>query len=375
MRSKKALGTIMAAMLVFSLLTIPVLATEPTAEEQRQEVVGQVNQLQEELSNIMIEVDELENQLITTGEQIIQTEADLVIAEEDKEQQFEAMKLRIRHIYETGTASTLERILSAESIGEALALVEHVQAVHNHDREMLTVFVETVATIDDLKASLEYDSIVLENTMDEYKEVAEVLRVTIEEGHAEIAYLDAIILEAARIAAEQARIAEEQRLAEEQAALEAEEVPLETEDATSEQEEVQPPSPPPEEDSPSPTPPADEFVPPEGNHTAAEIIVAAAHNALGIPYVWGGSTTAGFDCSGLTMWAHAQAGISIPRTSITQLHAGRAVPMGQQMPGDIAWTPGHVAIYIGGGLMIEAQQPGTNVLIAPVRVSQFVRFW
>jgi cell wall-associated NlpC family hydrolase len=346
-------------------------------EEQRDEAYGQVNQLQEELSSIMTEVDELETLLITTGEQIIRTEADLVIAEEDREQQYEDMMLRIRHIYETGTASTLERILSAESIGEALALVEHVQAVHTHDREMLTRFVETITTIDDLKESLEYDFIVLESTMDEYKELAEELRVTIEERHDEIAYLDAMILEAARVAAEQARIAEEQRLAEEQAALEAEDETLETEGETLEAEEVQPESPPPNDSEPSPTPPADEFLPPEGNLSAAEIIVAAAHNAvaMNIPYVWGGSTTAGFDCSGLTMWAHAQAGISIPRTSGTQLNAGRPVPMGQQMPGDIAWTPGHVGIYIGGGMMIEAQQPGTIVLIAPVRVSQFVRFW
>ena len=84
---------------------------------------------------------------------------------------------------------------------------------------------------------------------------------------------------------------------------------------------------------------------------------------------------AGFDCSGLTMWAHAQAGVIIPRTSGQQLAAGTRIPMGQQLPGDIAWTPGHVMLYIGGGMSIEAQQTGTNVMISPVRVDQYVRFW
>jgi cell wall-associated NlpC family hydrolase len=49
--------------------------------------------------------------------------------------------------------------------------------------------------------------------------------------------------------------------------------------------------------------------------------------------------------------------------------------MGSQLPGDIAWTPGHVGLYIGGGQMIEAQTFGTTVMVSPVRVSAFVRFW
>ena len=103
------------------------------------------------------------------------------------------------------------------------------------------------------------------------------------------------------------------------------------------------------------------------------IIVNAAYSQIGVPYVWGGSTPGvGLDCSGLVQYCYRQAGISIPRTSGDILAAGTIVSNPQ--PGDICWTPGHVAIYIGGGQMIEAQQTGVPVKVSSVRVTYYVRY-
>lgn len=88
-------------------------------------------------------------------------------------------------------------------------------------------------------------------------------------------------------------------------------------------------------------------------------IVEAAHSQLGVPYVWGGSAPgAGLDCSGLTQWCYAQAGISIPRYSEDQASGGTSVPLSEARPGDILWRPGHVAIYIGGDQYIHEPQTG-----------------
>ena len=94
-------------------------------------------------------------------------------------------------------------------------------------------------------------------------------------------------------------------------------------------------------------------------------IVAIAKRYLGVPYVHGGSTPAGFDCSGFTQYVYRQAGISIPRTVGGQIGAMRHVSNPQ--PGDVvALTYGHVGIYLGNGMMIAAPRPGKNVQIQSV---------
>ena len=88
-------------------------------------------------------------------------------------------------------------------------------------------------------------------------------------------------------------------------------------------------------------------------------IVAAAESQLGVPYVWGGSTPGvGLDCSGLVQYCYAQAGISLPHYSESQMEGGTRIPLSEAQPGDILWKPGHVAIYTGGDEYIHEPQTG-----------------
>ena len=105
-------------------------------------------------------------------------------------------------------------------------------------------------------------------------------------------------------------------------------------------------------------------------------IVNAAYSQLGVNYEWGGTTpNVGLDCSGLTQYCYAQAGISIPRTSQEQSAKGKVVTNPE--PGDICVSnnAGHVAIYIGNGQMIEAPDVGQQVKVSAVRAEKFVRFY
>lgn len=105
---------------------------------------------------------------------------------------------------------------------------------------------------------------------------------------------------------------------------------------------------------------------PSGRASSA---INAARQAVGRPYVWGQNGPTGFDCSGLTQWAYAQAGTALPRTSQGQAGAGRQVGLDQAQPGDLVIyrsDASHVAIYAGGGQVIHAPYPGAAVRYDPV---------
>ncbi|MFE9746484.1 NlpC/P60 family protein [Saccharothrix saharensis] len=139
----------------------------------------------------------------------------------------------------------------------------------------------------------------------------------------------------------------------------------------------------------APRPPQPVTAPVSGS---VETVVARAMSQLGVRYSWGGGNydgptvgirdggvgdahgdyySVGFDCSGLMMYAFAGAGVYLPHYSGYQYNAGRKVPLSQAQRGDMLfWGPGggtHVALYLGGGMMVEAPYSGSHVRVAPIR--------
>jgi len=108
---------------------------------------------------------------------------------------------------------------------------------------------------------------------------------------------------------------------------------------------------------------------------SASAIVNIARQYVGTPYVSGGAAPGGFDCSGYTQYVFAQVGISLPRTSAEQRHAGTVVSAAEARPGDLVWGPGHVGIYTGNGQHIAARSPGTALYESPIYMSNpiFIR--
>nr|WSX77257.1 C40 family peptidase [Streptomyces sp. NBC_00899] len=102
--------------------------------------------------------------------------------------------------------------------------------------------------------------------------------------------------------------------------------------------------------------------------------IAFAYGAIGLPYVWGATGPGSYDCSGLTQAAWRAAGISLPRTTSTQINAGTRVSRSQLQPGDLVFFysgVSHVGLYIGGGQMIHAPHPGSTVRVAPISEMPF----
>ncbi|MDO4711729.1 MAG: NlpC/P60 family protein [Peptostreptococcaceae bacterium] len=106
-------------------------------------------------------------------------------------------------------------------------------------------------------------------------------------------------------------------------------------------------------------------------------VAGIAMKYLGTPYVYGGTSPSGFDCSGFTQYVYRQVGISLPRTSGSQARAGQYVSLSNIKSGDLLYGPGHVGIYIGNGQYIHSPVPGQSVRIQPIstfpRLSHGVR--
>ena len=395
----KKFGTrLLSVAIASSLIVTPVMAA-PTVDELNKEVSdlkenkaekqSEVNSLQKELTDIMTKLGELEEDLVQKGEEILQAQDDLVAAEAKEREQYEAMKIRIKYMYEEGDTTALESLVTAENFSDLLNKAEYVQNVHTYDREQLKEYAETKQQIADLKAGLEEDKAKLESLQDEYEAKEGELNTMIETKSAEVADLDQQIQATAEAVA---KAVEEQRRKEEEERRRAEEArQAQIAEANNNRNNGGGNR----GDSTQNTPnnantgnnnnsgnnnssnnnSGNGGYTGTGNASVGQTIVAAARSQIGVPYVWGGTTPgSGLDCSGLTQYCHRVAGISIPRTSGPQGGGGKAVS--SPMPGDIVCYPGHVGIYIGGGQMIHAPEPGDFVKVASVYGSPWYRrYW
>lgn len=122
--------------------------------------------------------------------------------------------------------------------------------------------------------------------------------------------------------------------------------------------------------TPAPTTPSD------NNNTTAKAsraqITSYAKSFIDVPYVWGGTTPAGFDCSGLVQYVYGHFGINLPRVTYDQEHAGTIKSVASAQPGDLLFfgergNTYHVAISLGGGSYVHAPTPGQNVTIGSTR--------
>ena len=131
--------------------------------------------------------------------------------------------------------------------------------------------------------------------------------------------------------------------------------------------------------APSPSPPSGSSgssggssgssAPPPATHSS---VVSIALQYLGVPYVWGGASPSGFDCSGLTMYAYAKVGVYLPHNAAMQYGMGTPVSRSQLAPGDLVFFNGlsHVGMYIGGGRFVHAPHTGDVV-----KISSLSEYW
>ena len=198
--------------------SIPALAVDTGSLEGESSVLQQqLNGINSELLSMGTEIADIENQIETTNNGIISTEEQLAIIKNSESQQYEAMKQRIKYMYENGESSLLELLFSSDSISDFVNKADFIESVSSYDREQLNELQTTHTTIQEQQASLSDKKESLELMEDELQEKQTTLNQKAAETSTSISELDGQI---AKIRAEQQKAAEE-KAAQERAAQEA----------------------------------------------------------------------------------------------------------------------------------------------------------
>jgi cell wall-associated NlpC family hydrolase len=345
-RRAAVLLIISAAALVAAL---PASADPSAIEAKQAEVQSVLNQIDELDANLerAIEAYNLATDKLhqIEGDLRVNTR-ELHVARANLRRSEQALSDRLVTIYTSGgETSTLGILLGAGSIGEMLNQIETVDRVSSQDVQINRQIIQFRAEVKkhriELKNAHEQQQVVVQERADAKSSIESQLT----ERHQLVA---SIRSEIERMKAEEAaRQAELERQARARAAA-----------AAAAPEIVSSPT-----SSSSSSSSSGVAAPPPGNYGG---VVAIAMRYLGVPYVWGGASPSGFDCSGFVMYVYAQVGVSLPHNAAMQYGYGTPVSMSDLAPGDLVffYGLGHVGIYIGGGQFIHSPHTGDVVKIS-----------
>ncbi len=424
---KRILSSLLACSLLFTVVAAPAIAFADDFDTQIQQKNKEITELQSKQAALQSQISSLEAEvaginakaqelfakketLTKETEQLQQEIADLEVRIERRE---EAIRNQARDVQVNGSQTTLiEAVINADSITDAIGRVQAMSTIVNANNDLVTQQKEDKQAVEDKKIENETKL----GEIQETHVTLEAQKGELERSQADLAVAkadyalqqaskesekDAIKERKAAAEAEQARIAEEARLAaqaQRQAAQEAqaqEEAQAATSNTTnqttnnqinnsqtstnnnssnnqtssssnntsSSNTSVETPAPAPVAPTPTPAPA------PSGNGSS---VIAEAYKYLGVPYVWGGKTPSGFDCSGFTSYVFRNAtGREIGGWTVPQESAGTKISVAEAQPGDLyfwgsAGSTYHVAIALGGGQYIHAPTTGKTVSVGSV---------
>ncbi|MBT2727580.1 C40 family peptidase [Bacillus sp. ISL-75] len=357
-----------------------------TTKVQINDFETKIQQLDNRISLSMEKSQKLNDQIKTQQGKIEKTEAEIENAKKSLDAHKKVYSDRLKSIQLEGKqsiATYAELLLSSDNISEFLTRFTAISHIMETDTDLLN-------GLNDKEQALENAEEKLHNEFDQLKKsqvelaseqkMIEEDKKEVEKGIAEAKNtLQNQQAQLAQQKAEQARQLAAQQQAQERAQQAQQESRQPAQQAQQEsrqpaqQAQQQTQQQPPESSRPSKsTPTAVAAI--STNSGSASAMIAYAKQFLGVPYVWGGSTPSGFDCSGFTSYVFRSVGINLPRVSRDQQNVGTRISPSQVQPGDLVFrgSPAyHVGIYIGGGQYIHAPQTGDVVKIASYNPSKF----
>lgn len=365
-RIAKRIATFMLTSVMTLTLAGAVMPREVHAERSVNDIQKDKDNLQNnidstnsQLVTLLAEVADLNSQISDKESEIADTQANLEAAEQSVNEQREAIKLRMKYTYESGqNATMLTAILESKNISDMLNRVEYANTIYQYDQNMLTAYQGTVEDMTEIKTQLQTEQTSLKTQKSELDAKKTSLNNTLATMKTQMGSIDTELAAAKEAAAKKA--AEEKKKREEAQRKAAEEAARK---ATSSQ-----------QNSSDGTFHGSDGNGSSGSHNVAggnptasvngSAIVSYAMQFVGNPYVWGGtSLTGGADCSGFVTSVYQHFGYfnGGRLTSGGFRSVGSAVSYDNIQPGDIVCYSGHVAIYAGGGKIVEAQSTKAGI--------------
>ena len=318
-------------------------------ENKKEEIEGELDTKNEELVNLMVDVGILEKEIDQNEKQLKQVKKDLKTAQKNEKKQYQAMKKRIKFMYERGDSAVISSLLESKSMADMLNRVEYFNEVYDYDRNLLDNYEKTRKQVEDLKAQVEDEKKELETAKDDLKQQQKQLETAMANLRSQQANADTQIANAKSLASEyQKTITEQNKIIQQQQAAAAASGRSSGGSSGGSGGTSKPNS--------NASVPGGNLNPPKTTNVSGSDVVNYAMQFVGKPYVWGGKDpNTGADCSGFTSYVYAHFGISIPSFSGAQRSCGQEVSYANAQAGDLICYAGHVAIYLGGGKIVHAK--------------------
>ena len=327
-------------------------------KDQQQTTADDIKNKSAKLDEILAAQKKLQTDITSKQAEIEQNQKDLAAAQEKQQEQYDAMKKRIQFMYENSAEDNIwTAIIESNGITDMLNRIEYVSDVYDSDRALMDSYQAAVEQVKEIGTKLDNDMNELTAMQDDYeKQQADVEAAIValenqkEQYASQIAQAQQQAENYQNIITAQGKIIQEQEAAAAGANSSSSSSSYDGGGAG------------------KGGSIAGDYAAGGGKNPGASTgvsgssVVSYAMQFVGNPYVWGGnSLTNGVDCSGFVHEVYAHFGISTPRYSQAFKSVGQAVSFDNIQPGDVVVYPGHVAIYAGGGVIVEAQSTKAGI--------------
>ena len=334
-------------------------------KDQQQTTADDIKNKSAKLDEILAAQKKLQKDITSKQAEIEQNQKDLAAAQEKQQEQYDAMKKRIQFMYENSAEDNIwTAIIESNGITDMLNRIEYVSDVYDSDRALMDSYQAAVEQVKEIGTKLDNDMNELTAMQDDYeKQQADVEAAIValenqkEQYASQIAQAQQQAENYQNIITAQGKIIQEQEAAAAAAAAAAARANSSSGSSSYDG-----------GGAGKGGSIASDYAAGGGKNPGASTgvsgssVVSYAMQFVGNPYVWGGnSLTNGVDCSGFVHVVYAHFGISTPRYSQAFKSVGQAVSFDNIQPGDVVVYPGHVAIYAGGGVIVEAQSTKAGI--------------